>query len=52
VVYYIVRRLLLAVPTVLGVCLFTFLLFNVFASPDAIARMRVGLNPSTAQVKT
>ncbi len=50
-VYYIVRRLLLAVPTVLGVCLFTFLLFNVFASPDAIARKQLGKNPTTAQVK-
>ena len=50
--YYIIRRLLLAVPTVLGVCLFTFLLFNVFASPDAIARKQLGKNPTEAQVKT
>ncbi len=50
--YYIVRRLLLAVPTVLGVCLFTFLLFNVFASPEAIARKQLGKNPTPVQVKT
>ena len=50
--YYIVRRLLLAVPTVLGVCLFTFLLFNIFASPEAIARKQLGKNPTPAQVQT
>ena len=49
---YIVRRLLLAVPTVLGVCLVTFLLFNVFASPDAIARKQLGKNPTEIQVKS
>ncbi|MGD0229673.1 MAG: ABC transporter permease [Syntrophorhabdales bacterium] len=47
---YIVRRLLLAVPTVLGVCLLTFLLFNVFASPEAIARKQLGKNPTARQV--
>ena len=50
--YYVGRRLLLAVPTVLGVCLFTFLLFNVFASPEAIARKQLGKNPTPVQVKT
>ena len=49
---YILRRLLLAVPTVLGVCLVTFLLFNVFASPDAIARKQLGKNPTEVQVKS
>ncbi len=49
---YILRRLLLAVPTVLGVCLVTFLLFNVFASPDAIARKQLGKNPTEIQVKS
>ncbi len=48
---YIIRRLLLAVPTVLGVCLVTFLLFNVFASPDAVARKQLGKNPTEGQVK-
>jgi len=50
-IHYIVRRLLLAVPTVLGVCLVTFLLFNVFASPEAVARKQLGKNPTPAQVK-
>ncbi len=48
---YIIRRFLLAVPTVLGVCLVTFLLFNVFASPEAIARKQLGKNPTEGQVK-
>jgi peptide/nickel transport system permease protein len=51
VITYIVRRLLLAIPTVLGVCLVTFLLFNVFASPEAIARKQLGKNPTEPQVK-
>ena len=51
-VYYIIRRILLAVPTVLGVCIVTFLLFNVFASPEAVARRQLGKNPTQAQVKT
>jgi peptide/nickel transport system permease protein len=52
VINYIIRRLLLAVPTVLGVCLVTFLLFNVFASPEAIARKQLGKNPTEGQVKS
>jgi peptide/nickel transport system permease protein len=48
---YLIRRLLLAVPTVIGVCLVTFLLFNVFASPEAIARKQLGKNPTEKQVK-
>jgi peptide/nickel transport system permease protein len=51
VLYYIIRRILLAVPTVIGVCLFTFLLFNVFASPEAVARRQLGKNPTQVQVK-
>ena len=42
---------MLAVPTVLGVCLVTFLLFNVFASPEAVARKQLGKNPTAGQVK-
>lgn len=49
---YIIRRLLMAIPTVLGVCLVTFLLFNVFASPEAVARKQLGKNPTPAQVQT
>jgi len=48
---YIIRRLLLAVPTVLGVCLVTFLLFNVFASPEAVARKQLGKNPPADQIQ-
>jgi peptide/nickel transport system permease protein len=50
-IHYIIRRLLLAVPTVIGVCLVTFLLFNVFASPEAVARKQLGKNPTAGQVK-
>jgi peptide/nickel transport system permease protein len=50
-IHYIIRRLLLAIPTVLGVCLVTFLLFNVFASPEAVARKQLGKNPTVGQVK-
>lgn len=48
---YIIRRILLSVPTVLGVCLVTFLLFNVVASPEAVARKQLGKNPTEMQVK-
>jgi peptide/nickel transport system permease protein len=51
VLNYLLRRLLLAIPTVIGVCLVTFLLFNVFASPEAIARKQLGKNPTEKQVK-
>jgi peptide/nickel transport system permease protein len=50
-IHYLIRRLLLAVPTVLGVCLVTFFLFNVFASPEAVARKQLGKNPTAGQVK-
>jgi len=50
-IHYILRRLLLAVPTVIGVCLVTFLLFNIFASPEAIARKQLGKNPTEGQVR-
>ncbi|MCL2161687.1 MAG: ABC transporter permease [Betaproteobacteria bacterium] len=39
---YIVRRLLYAVPILLGVNLFTFVLFFGINSPDDIARMQLG----------
>jgi len=51
VIQYIVRRIIIAVPTVLGVCLVTFLLFNVFASPEAVARKQLGKNPTAEQVQ-
>jgi peptide/nickel transport system permease protein len=49
--HYILRRLLLAIPTVIGVSLVTFLLFNVFASPEAIARKQLGKNPTEKQIQ-
>lgn len=48
---YVLRRVLLAIPTVLGVCLVTFLLFNVFASPEAVAKKQLGKNPTEVQIK-
>ena len=49
---YIIRRFLLAIPTVIGVCLVTFLLFNIFASPEAVARKQLGKNPNQMQITT
>ena len=46
---YIVRRILLTVPIVLGIVLITFVLFRVVA-PDP-ARAHVGKNPSPEQLK-
>lgn len=45
---YIVRRLLYAIPILLGVILLTFLLFRVFQSPEKMALMKVG--PKGTQV--
>lgn len=39
---YLVRRVLYAVPILIGVNLFTFLLFFVVNSPDDMARMQLG----------
>lgn len=39
---YIIRRLLYAVPILIGVNLFTFVLFFVLNSPDEMARMHLG----------
>jgi len=42
VIAYIVRRLLYAIPILVGVNLITFLLFFVVNSPDDMARMQLG----------
>jgi peptide/nickel transport system permease protein len=42
VIQYLVRRLLYAVPLLLGVNILTFLLFFVVNSPDDMARMQLG----------
>jgi peptide/nickel transport system permease protein len=49
---YIIRRLLLAIPTVIGVCIITFSLFYVIVSPDTMARHNLSSkNPSPGQIK-
>ena len=44
---YLTRRLLYAIPIILGVNLLTFTLFFVVNSPDDIARMQLGMKGAT-----
>jgi len=46
---YIIRRLLYAVPILLGVNLITFVLFFVVNSPDDMARMQLGVKRVTPE---
>ena len=46
---YIVRRLLYAIPILIGVNLITFLLFFVVNSPDDMARMQLGMKRVTPE---
>jgi peptide/nickel transport system permease protein len=46
---YIVRRLLYAIPLLIGVNLITFLLFFVVNSPDDMARMQLGIKRVTPE---
>jgi peptide/nickel transport system permease protein len=46
---YIVRRLLYAIPILIGVNLITFVLFFVVNSPDDMARMQLGAKRVTAE---
>ncbi|MDD2948360.1 MAG: ABC transporter permease, partial [Rugosibacter sp.] len=46
---YLIRRLLYAVPILLGVNLLTFLLFFVVNSPDDMARMQLGVKRVTPE---
>jgi len=46
---YIIRRILYAIPVLLGVNLITFLLFFVVNSPDDVARMHLGAKRVTAE---
>lgn len=49
---YVIRRVLLAIPTLIGVMLLTFFLFFGLKSPDTIARQNLGQkNPTPAQVQ-
>ena len=46
---YVVRRLLYAIPILIGVNLITFVLFFVVNSPDDMARMQLGVKRVTPQ---
>ncbi|MDO9597149.1 MAG: ABC transporter permease [Azoarcus sp.] len=46
---YVLRRLLYAVPILIGVNLITFLLFFVVNSPDDMARMQIGVKRATPE---
>jgi peptide/nickel transport system permease protein len=49
---YVIRRVLYAVPTLVGVSLITFLLFYVAATPAQMARRNLSAkNPSPAQIQ-
>ena len=47
---YIVRRLLYAVPILIGVNLITFVLFFMVNSPDDMARAQLGAKQTTSQM--
>ncbi|VAW77101.1 ABC transporter, permease protein 1 (cluster 5, nickel/peptides/opines), partial [hydrothermal vent metagenome] len=46
---YIVRRMLYAIPILIGVNLITFVLFFVVNSPDDVARMNLGAKRVTPE---
>ena len=46
---YIIRRLLYAIPILVGVNLFTFALFFVVNTPDDMARMQLGVKRVTPE---
>ena len=46
---YIIRRLLYAIPILIGVNLLTFYLFFVVNSPDDMARMHLGMKRVTPE---
>ncbi len=49
---YIIRRVLYAVPILIGVCLFTFVLFYLTTSPQDLARRNLSAkNPTPQQIK-
>ncbi|MEP6756493.1 MAG: ABC transporter permease, partial [Chthonomonadales bacterium] len=52
-VRYAVRRVLWAIPILIGVCLLTFLLFYTAVSPQQMARTHIGTKaPTDAQIAT
>ncbi|HHC73396.1 MAG TPA: ABC transporter permease, partial [Thiotrichales bacterium] len=46
---YIVRRVLYAIPILIGVNILTFVLFFVINSPDDMARMNLGMKRVTPE---
>ncbi|CCW34866.1 ABC transporter permease [Chthonomonas calidirosea] len=49
---YVIRRILLAIPTLLGVAFLTFVLFYATSSPEQIARRNLSAkNPTPQQIK-
>ena len=46
---YIIRRILYAIPILIGVNVLTFLLFFVVNSPDDMARMHLGMKRVTPE---
>ena len=46
---YLLRRLLYAIPILIGVNLFTFALFFVVNTPDDMARMQLGVKRVTPE---
>ncbi|MGJ0484241.1 MAG: ABC transporter permease [Methylomicrobium sp.] len=48
-IYYIIRRLLYAIPILVGINILTFVLFFVVNSPDDMARMQLGQKHVTPQ---
>ncbi len=51
-IQYLIRRILYAVPLLIGVNIITFLLFFVVNSPDDMARMHLGQKHVTAEAMT
>ncbi|MDQ2688083.1 MAG: ABC transporter permease, partial [Armatimonadota bacterium] len=47
---YLIRRIVYAVPILLGVSLVTFFLFFIAISPNEMARRQLGKNPTSAQI--
>lgn len=48
---YVIRRILYAVPILIGVALLTFILFYVSIRPEDMARRQLGKNPTPQQVQ-
>ena len=49
---YLIRRVLLAIPTLIGVCLITFSLFFLIVKPNDLARRSIGSkNPTPQQIQ-